>query len=796
MPTNTVKSRKRKSKARVSNVSVSRIESNAATTIDSSRPSLEFLKACQYHQAGRLNEARSCYERSIEQEPTHVDSWRNLGGLMRQLGMAGDALRCAEKAISLRKEDAGLWGNAGNALRDLGRLEESEQAFRKAIKIEPANLGQILGLAITLNKGKRHWDVIQLTNLIRDVTLTNSGALADIWLEIGNAYHCLQNKQEALKHWQWAVEACASDKQLMMVLNIAQVLCETGRYTDAEKMLCGQLREHPSNANLHYALGVCNKGIGQWERAVEWFEKSLSLDPTYTICLNTYGLLLRDIGRIHQARKCFEKALEIDGEFGAAMNNLGSVLKDVCRYEEALSWLRKSAESMKTNPAAHSNVLFTLFGYELESKEKRLKEAESFGKLYSNAPHERWKDRLLAPDPQRRLRIGFVSPDFCRHAVSYFIEPILEQLDKKKIHTTLYACGSVRDDYTARLQKKCDQWRDIHGSTLENCILQILRDEIDILIDLAGHTAGNRLDLMCCKPAPIQATYLGYYGTTGCNNIDYWLSDEVLHPTNGEDSDPSVETKWRLKRPYICYRPLPEAGSVTSTPAMENGYITFGSFNQSRKITKTTASRWMKVLSAVPNSKLLLKSKNLSESAESERIQEMFSELGLCSDRLILYGHSPSVAAHLEAYSRMDVGLDTFPYTGCTTTADALWMGVPVLTVSGSTMVSRQAAAVLTAANCSEWICETDDELVNKAIRLVTNVKELNQIRQHLRIKVSNSPLLDHREMANHLEDTFQTWWSDWLKSKHWTHQETSKNKAWPEIKPRANLPTKTPYPR
>jgi len=790
-----MKSKKRKQKGRDGDGGMIKHQERTVFSESSSTPE-DFLRACQLHQAGLLPEARMMYEKSLQSNPQHIDSWRNLGGLLRQQGRAADALQCVEKAIHLNSSDAGLWGNAGNALRDLNRLEESEQAFRKACKLCPDGFGQLLGLAITLNKSRKHWDAIQLADMIGINAKDEGESLADLMLEIGNAYHCVQRKNEALSYWQQAVERCKGEKQLLMVLNIAQVLCENGRHAEAEALLRNQFGNHSKSANLHYAVGVCNKGLGKWEEAIEWFEKALLLDPQYKICLNTYGLLLRDIGRIHQARACFEKALEIDEEFGAAMNNLGSVLKDVARYDEALTWLRKSAKIMNNNPAAHSNVLFTLFGYELENKDKRLREAQEYGDLYTTCKHERWKDRVLVPDALRRLRIGFISPDFCRHAVSYFIEPILEQLDRKDLHITLYACGSVRDDYTARLQGKCEQWRDVGGLPLEGFVLQILRDEIDILIDLAGHTAGNRLDLMCQKPAPIQATYLGYYGTTGCKTIDYWLTDHVIHPSGADVYDPSTERKWPLNRPYLCYRPLADAPNVSESPALKNGYITFGSFNQSRKITNTTVEKWMKVLKCIPSSKLMLKSKNLAEPTEEARIRNLFLQHGLTNERLILRGHSPTVEAHLEAYSNVDVCLDTYPYTGCTTTADALWMGVPVLTIAGRTMVSRQAAAVLAGGGCENWICGTNEELVQKAVKLTRDHQELGRIRKQLRSKISRSQLLDHKGMARELEKTFRSWWHSWLDANQWTVQSWVENPAWPSIVPRRNWSIMSPYPR
>ena len=274
------------------------------------------------------------------------------------------------------------------------------------------------------------------------------------------------------------------------------------------------------------------------------------------------------MGAINQSRECFEKALEIDNEFGAAMNKLGSVLKDVARHKESLYWLRKGAKKLGMNPAAHSNVLFTLVGYELENKEDCYEEAKRYGKLVKNLRHERWKDRVISPNRDRKLNIGLVSPDFCRHAVSYFIEPLLEEWRNCDLNLFLYAAGSVRDSYTERLMGKAGKWRDIAYSNDELVIKQIIKDEIDILIDLAGHTAGNRLPLFAQKPAPIQATYLGYYGTTGLSQIDYWITDETIHPEES-DRELSSEEKCRLDRCYVSYKPLDDSPEVSELPLFD-----------------------------------------------------------------------------------------------------------------------------------------------------------------------------------------------------------------------------------
>ena len=751
-----------------------------------------FEIACSKHQQGDFNSAEQLYQQAVQADPNLHSAWRNLGALLRKQGKTNAARHSTEKALQLDSSDGSLWGNYGNVLRDQGLLEASCKAFREGLQRAPGSQGLLQGLAISLGQRGENQQVVELLTPVADEALAHAGhgdnALAELLLELGNAHHALGDKDRALQRWREGTHGAEGKKRLFIGLNIAQVLCGEKQFTEAAQ-LCQELDPlFPDNENLVYAQGVIARGIGDLERAAKLFEKALEQNPAYPICLNTYGLLLRDIGRTHQSRHCFEQALKHDPSFGAAMNNLGSVLKDVARYDEALVWLRKGAESLRDNPAAHSNVLFTLVGYELEPAGERLAEAQRFAEKFGQHAFERWRDRIPDPHPQRRLKIGLISPDFCRHAVSYFVEPLLEQWDRHKLEITLYACGEQFDDYSARLQAKADHWVNLLGQGDEACIAQILQDEIDILVDLAGHTAGNRLALFGAKAAPIQATYLGYYGTTGLPQVDYWVTDAVLHPPENDGNDPSTEKRWRLDRCYVSYRPLPTAPPVQDPPCLRTGVITFGSFNQSRKVTPSTASHWMAVLNAVPSSKLLLKSKNLGEQVERERVESLFQELGLAPERLELRGHSPSLEEHLAAYNDVDIALDTFPYTGCTTTADALWMGVPVLTVAGDSMVSRQAAAVLQGVRLGSWICRDGAEMVERATSLANDRNSLQKLRLRQRQQVARSELLDHAGLAASLEDAFRSWWLRWLQQQGWSTDV--QQQAWPQNpRPEAHAP-------
>lgn len=734
-------------------------------------------EACQQHQQGNIKNAEKKYRDALRENKTLIVAWRNLGALLRGEGRKDESKICTEQAIKLNSKDGGLWGNLGNVLRDLNELEKSCEAFRQGLKVEKDSISLAYGLAITLGRQKKLNDVINLlTPIIKNPLKKQIGGaeLGELYLELANAHHGLGQNVEALEYWKKGFECAMGEKRLFIGLNIAQLHCSRKEFDEAE-LICNTLEEEfHGNANLMYANGIIAKGQNKIDRALYLFKRALDLNPCYPICLNTLGLVLRDLGRTHEAGECFKKALEHDPTFGAAMNNLGSVLKDVASYEEALIWLRRGAEQLRDNPAAYSNVLFTLFGYELEPAEQRIKEAEKYGQKFGATPFERWRDRIPNPDPNRKLNIGLISPDFCRHAVSYFIEPLLEKWSREELEITLFSCGEQIDDYSERLMKKADHWVDIKQMNDKTCLENIISHEIDILIDLAGHTAGNKLNILGQKPAPIQATYLGYYGTTGLKQIDYWITDEILHPKKYDPEDPCSETRWRLDRCYIAYRPNPKAGKVRNSPCVKNGYITFGSFNQSRKITPKTAKNWALVLSKIPNSKLLLKSKNLGEKVEQERIKELFRGQDIDPQRIELRGHINSLEEHMEAYNEIDIALDTYPYTGCTTTADAIWMGVPVLTVQGNSMVSRQASAVLAGAGMTEWICTDAEDMAKKAINLCSDTTILNQQRMSQRERVRNSALLDHRDLAQQLSKSFRKWWHEWLTKEGWPAEEKS----------------------
>lgn len=360
---------------------------------------------------------------------------------------------------------------------------------------------------------------------------------------------------------------------------------------------------------------------------------------------------------------------------------------------------------------------------------------------------------------QHKLKIGYVSPDFKRHPVGKFIAPIIKHHDHQKFE--IYCYGEIQkvDEITEEIQSSCDHWRSTLVLTDEQVIEQIKQDRIDILIDLAGHTDDNRLPIFFSKPAPIQASYLGYFATTGIPTIDYWITDHHLHPLDTEEK--TSETIWRLPRCYVAYQPSSEALEVNPLPALSSEYITFGCLNNFSKLNPFLLSLWAKILQALPQSRLILKSHyhNLDDPEEKQSVELFLQEQGFNLEQVELID-SPTLAEdYFALYHRIDIHLDTFPYNGCTTTCDALWMGVPVLTLAGDRKIQRMGNSLLQAIGLGDWIAHSPEEYVNKAITFAQDLEAIAQLRTSLRERFQKSQLGDIEGLTLALENAYQQMW-------------------------------------
>lgn len=567
---------------------------------------------------------------------------------------------------------------------------------------------------------------------------------ADILCHLGLALRGLGRDAAALT----ALEAARlKDPSLAEAHHQAgNLLKRLGRWPEAVAALRTATQLAPENAAAWLNLGVACLDSERNDEAVTAFERALALEPSRPEAHNILGVALTAVGRLRDAQTSLLRALTLRPRYGAAHNNLARLYKAQGLLPEAITEYR-AALATEPNPRTHSNLLFALnFVAGLDPQEVF-------------AEHRRWNSQYAAPlaSPDRppngvpaegrpalsrRLRIGYVSPDFAHHAVAYFIGPVLRAHDRTRAEVFCYASVATPDRYTEKLQSVAEHWRDIARLDDERAAEVIRADQIDLLIDLAGHTANHRLGVFARRPAPVQATWIGYPNTTGLDAIDYRITDAISDPV-GETEHLHSEKLVRLPTTFSCYGPDEQAPSVNALPCTTPGAVTFGCFNNFAKISPPVIATWAQILRELPASRLLLKSRGLDDESVLSRVRAAFSDAGVAPGRISFNGQELSVAAHLKLYNGVDIALDPFPYNGTTTTCEALWMGVPVVTLAGRVHAARVGASLLTHVGLPEWIAPSTTEYVQRAVAAAQDLNTLSHLRETLRERLRASPLCD-----------------------------------------------------
>jgi predicted O-linked N-acetylglucosamine transferase (SPINDLY family) len=569
----------------------------------------------------------------------------------------------------------------------------------------------------------------------------------DVLLQLGLAWRGAQRPAEALQAFDRARQAdprCADAHQ-----QAGLVLKRLGRLPEALVALQTATALSPHAAPAWLNLGAAHLDADQPREAVAAFRHALALEPQRAEAHNILGVALTAIGDLAGARQAFGEALRLKPAYAAAHNNLGRVCKMEGAMDQAVTHYR-AALALEPHPGTHSNLLLAL------NYVPDLAPAELF------AEHRRWNALHAAAAPAgvaavprpgaRRLRLGYFSPDFNHHAVSYFIAPVLAAHDRSRIEVFCYANLLTEDHVTARLRGLAEHWCDISRLDDAAAAERIRRDELDLLVDLAGHTARNRLLVFARRPARVQATWIGYPNTTGMTAMDYRITDAVTDPRGMTEAWHS-ERLVRLAGPFSCYEPDAAAPAVSALPADRLGTITFGCFNNFAKVSPPVFAAWSALLAAVPGSQLLLKSRGLADPATVQRVHAGFARHGVRPERIHCDGRELSVRDHLSLYHDVDVALDPFPYNGTTTTCEALWMGVPVVTLAGGVHASRVGASLLTHVGLPDWIAGSVDDYVRIAVAAVNDRPRLARLRATLRDQVRQSPLCDAPGFTRNLED-------------------------------------------
>ena len=580
-------------------------------------------------------------------------------------------------------------------------------------------------------------------------------------------------------------------------LHLLGVLAQQAGRSDQATELIGQaIAVNDRIASYHYNLGNAFVGQGRLDDAAGCFRKAVALQPDYAEAYGNLGSILTMQGKADQGLACLRKVVSLrpdhaDAHYNLgtalarrwcvdeaaasfrraialrpdadAYNNLANLLKDTARPDEALDAYGKALELRPNDLALHSNRLL-LQNYLLrQPADVLLGMARAFGALASARAGRRtewrrtdWR-RNVADGP---IRVGLVSNDLHGHPVGYFLEGLLRHADPARVTFLAFPCHGEQDDLTARIRPHLESWNPLVGLDDEAAARLIHASGVQVLLDLSGHTAGNRLPVFAWRPAPVQATWLGYFATTGLAEIDYVIGDPNVAPP--EAVSPFVEAVWSLPETYYCFTPPAFATVVAPLPARLNGHVTFGCFNNLAKINEAVVAVWARVLDAVPDSRLVLKTAAFHDAGVRSGLRARFAAHGIAGERLLLEPSS-SREDYLHAYDRIDIALDPFPFPGGATSCEALWMGVPLLTRKGDRFLSRVGETIVRNAGLPDWLAADDDDYVRKAIHFASDLDRLERLRRGLREQVSASPLFDAARFARHFEQAVRGMWSRWL---------------------------------
>jgi predicted O-linked N-acetylglucosamine transferase (SPINDLY family) len=685
--------------------------------------------AIEHHLAGRLTEAETLYRQLLARQPASASALHMLGVLRYQLGNGEAGLELIDRAIAIlqqvaaqRPGDSSIAEHLAAVHNDYGVMLERQGAAEPAI------------LSFTAALSWKH-------------------DFAEAHFNLGNTLAGANRFDEAIAAYRQAISLKPNMPKAHNNLGVA--LFNRGRLEEAIASYHEALRHRPDDAQAHNNLGSALRIAGQPNEAVAAYRRALDLEPDDAEVWNNLGSALDSRGESEQALEAFQKALESRPAFSEAQNNLGNALKNLGDLDGALAAYRRAIDLQPDNQEAHGNRLYTMYfhaDYPAERiyREHRLWNGAHAAKLAPTNPRFE-NDRT----ERRRLRVGYIAATFRDHCQSFFTVPLWAHHDHEQVEVIAYSDVAAQDAITETLRGFCDDWRPIAGLPDEAVARQVRRDRVDVLVDLSLHMAHNRLLVLARKPAPVQVTWLGYPGTTGLSTVDYRLTDPYLDPPSGEYDAFHSETSYRLPHTFWCYDPLADDPPVNALPATRSGQFTFGCLNNFCKVNAGTLRLWAAVMTEVPSSKLLL----LAPRGARQRVVDTLGRGGIAANRIEFVDRAPR-ARYLAYYQRIDLGLDTIPYNGHTTTLDSLWMGVPVITLIGNSPAGRAGWSQLNNLGLQrQYAAAAEEDFARLAAASCGNLNELSGLRATLRDRLAHSPLCDAAAFARDLESAYRTMW-------------------------------------
>jgi protein O-GlcNAc transferase len=668
----------------------------------------------------------------------------------------------ADQAAAMDARDPDAWHLIGVALAGQGQHVRAADAIARAIALNPmsarfhANLGNTQFQQAEYAKAIESYSRAVELDSSYESTQELLAKACERQLDLGIEHHRRNRFAEAKACYESVLRGQPKRADALHLLGM--LAYERRDYATATALLTEAIAINPSVSAFRASMGTVQRAQGHHAQALAAYEMALELEPNSALNLYYVGLCNYALRHYSAAQQAVTRSIALDAGIAASHNLLGQIHRNLGRSDEAIVSFRRGLELEPANAALHSNLLFSLNYLHSASPASVFSEHVEWSARHGRGKHARMVVRSNHLETERVLRVGYVSADLRSHSVAYFLEPALEARDRSAVHVTCYANRIGRDATTNRLRVLSDEWRVIDGMNDDDALALIRNDEIDILVDLSGHTGRNRMPLFARRAAPIQVTYIGYPNTTGLATMDYRLTDAWADPVGLTDKLYTEELV-RLDGGYLCYRPPVDSPPVGEPPVLTSGRITFGSFNNLAKVNPALIARWAAILNRVLGSRMMLKTKPLADAGARDLLLQAFAHHGIAEDRLVLSGWTDDTAGHLARYSDIDIALDTFPYHGTTTTCEALWMGVPVVTCAGDIHASRVGVSLLSGIGFDDLIASSMEGYVETAISLAHDVSRLCRLRAALRARMASSALTDRARIAREVESAYRTMW-------------------------------------
>lgn len=644
--------------------------------------------------------------------------------------------------------------NEGLGLHQAGKLDAAEQKYRQVLDQEPGNQDALHFLGLIAHQ---QGDAAAAADFIGRAIQIDE-ARPTFHYNLGAVRTAMKDYTGAAACYRRALEL--EPDHFDAAYSLGTVLGQAGKPNEALAALETALGLNPDDAPSLTAKSAALESLGRSGEAVAAARLATVADASQFEAWTNLGTALGSTGELIEAEAAHRRALQIYPQYATGHFNLGNALNDLWRGPEARAAFRRALEIDPDDASQRGNHLINLI-YDEDASEAALFEE-----------HRKWAARGTQnaifeneAEPERRLRVGYVSPDFRTHSCAYFLAPLFANHDKGGFEVFAYSNNARNDDVTDTLRGTVDHWRDLHGVDDQTAAGMVAADGIDILVDLAGYSRGGRLEVFARRPAPVQITWLGYAATTGMAAMDYRLSDAIADPEGTADGL-HTETLIRLQGGFHCYQPPVQAPEVAPPPMQANGYVTFASFNNLAKINQAVIKVWAATLAAVPNSRLLLKGQGLEQAPVRDRLLAAFAAEGVGEGRIETLAWVPRDQSPLRAYGQADIALDTFPYNGTTTTLEALWMGLPLVTLAGARHSGRVGASLLTHAGLDLEIPQTAEDYVRFAAALAGAPERLAAFRSRVRGSLKASPLMDGPGFAAKIEAAYRDVWRRWCRTR------------------------------